>query len=314
MKIRVRGVPCPIAYTIEIRRGILDDAGNILARRGAHQRVVVLTDRTVHTLWYPRLRQSLIQNGLRVSPIILRNGERFKTLRTYEKVITRMAALRIDRHATLVTFGGGVVGDIGGSVAATYMRGIRLVHIPTTAVAQIDASIGGKTGLDHPRAKNLIGCFYNPATVLIDPDVLATLSEREFLNGLFEAIKVSLVCSPQLFAFIQRHVAKILSRHPRVTSQLVCRCVKEKVEVVTRDPFDHNRRAMLNFGHTLAHALETAHKYSRIGHGEAVGWGMLLALKISEIVGYMRLSAGEDIAALIRPLLHMSRVEHVAPR
>jgi len=302
MKIRVPTKPHAPGYTIQIQRGLLAEAGSMVGRRAAG-RIIVLTNRTVHRLWYNRLHQAFAGAGLTVHPIIIRDGERYKNMQTYNEIIAGMIGHRADRHSLLVTFGGGVIGDIGGFVAATYMRGIDLVHIPTTLVAQIDAGIGGKTALDYPQAKNLIGSFYNPRLVLIDPDTLSTLPEQEMLNGLFEALKTGLVCNRRLFAFIVEHLTHIRERKPSLVNRMVVQCAREKAAVVTRDPFDHNRRAILNFGHTLGHALESAEKYTRISHGEAVGWGMLAAVRISHLLGHCSDSIAEQAANPIRQLL-----------
>lgn len=308
MKIRVHAKSGAPGYTIDIRRGLLNTTGEIVGRRRLAGRIIVLTNRTVYRLWYRRLHQAFARAGLTVSPIVIRDGEQFKNRRTYNEVLTQMIAYQADRHSLLVTFGGGVIGDLGGFIAATYMRGLDLIHIPTTLVAQIDASIGGKTALDHPQAKNLIGCFYNPRQVLIDPDILCTLPERELLNGLFEAIKTGLVCNRRLFAFIVEQLTQIRERKSSLISRLVVQTVREKVAVVTRDPFDQNRRAILNFGHTLGHALETAEKYTKLSHGEAVGWGMLAALSISRILGQCTESTAARAAFPIRQLLDGRRL------
>ncbi len=313
MKIRVKTRSAPGDYTIDIRRGALADIGAVLRRRLPDRHIVILTNHTVHALWFNKLELALTQAGITADSIVIRDGERYKNLRTYEDIISQLTARKIDRRAVLVAFGGGVIGDIGGLVAATYMRGIDLVHIPTTLISQIDSSIGGKTAVDHSQAKNLIGCFYNPRLVLTDPDILSTLPRREFINGLFEAIKIALVSNKSLYQFILNNVSAILERRPSVVKALVARCSREKAAIVSRDPYDHGRRAILNFGHTTGHALETSGRYRKLSHGEAVGWGMLVALKISEVKKYRRAMANREIESLIRRLLGKKQPGQVNP-
>ena len=314
MKIKVQGKPKTDPYAIDVRRGILQDAGVILRRRWPESRIFILTNRTVHALWYKQLEKSLIRAGIKGCPIVIRDGERFKNAKTYHEVISRMIGYRADRQSVLVCFGGGVIGDLGGYVAATYMRGIDLVHIPTTLIAQIDSSIGGKVALDHQQAKNLIGCFFNPRLVLTDPDVLATLNQRDLLNGLFEAVKIALVGNKQLYDFMQKNLFSIQSGHESIISQLVRRCIREKVKIVSRDPYDRGQRIILNFGHTLGHALETAEKYKGISHGVAVGWGMLLALRISEVLGYYDSAGTQEISELISGLLGKKQLGKISSK
>jgi len=303
MKISVRGRREMHPYTIHINRGGINQVGRVLKKRWPKSKVIILTDDTVYGLWHKHLAKSLAGAGIKEHTITIRNGERFKDLKTYNEIVRQMVDLQADRHSVLIAFGGGVIGDLGGLVAATYMRGIDLVQIPTTLVAQIDSSIGGKTAIDHQKAKNLIGCFYNPHLVLTDPEVLATLPDHDYLNGLFEAVKIALVGNKQLYAFIAKNLTGIQKRRQALVIELVGRCVREKVKVVQRDPFDRHHRMMLNFGHTFGHALETAKAYRGISHGEAVGWGMLLALRISHILGYCDSSKVKDVNNLIRTLL-----------
>lgn len=303
MRLRVSAAPGSTTSGIEIRRGLLADIGAIVRRTWKIDRVFVLTNTTVHALWYAALNKALAGAGIRCCPIVIGDGERYKNMAAYDRIIGRLAEEHADRQSLLLTLGGGVIGDLGGFAAATYMRGIDLVHVPTTLVAQIDSSIGGKTAIDHARAKNMIGCFYHPRLVLTDPDMLATLPEREFRNGLFEAVKTGLVCNPELHAFIQSGLDKLRGGDKQRIFQLVVRCVREKIKVVDRDPCDRGVRAILNFGHTFGHALETSANYRGLGHGEAVGWGMLLALRLSEHLGYCAGAKAQDSYTLIRSLL-----------
>ena len=209
------------------------------------------------------------------------NGERYKTLATVEELGSRLVKLGADRSSTLVTLGGGVVGDVGGFLASIYMRGIDFVQIPTTFLAQIDASVGGKTGVNLELGKNLLGSFKQPSLVLIDPDVLMTLPDREFSSGLFEALKVGVVRNPRIFDFMEENRERILRRDAGTMEWLISECVRVKASVVAEDEHEHGLRKVLNFGHTIAHALEAETGYRHFLHGEAVAWGMIAVTMIS---------------------------------
>jgi 3-dehydroquinate synthase len=209
------------------------------------------------------------------------NGERYKTLATVGELGGRLVKLGADRHSTLVTLGGGVVGDVGGFLAAIYMRGIDFIQIPTTLLAQIDASVGGKTGVNLALGKNLLGSFKQPSLVLIDPDVLLTLPDREFSSGLFEALKTGIIRNPRIFDFMEENRQRILRRDPGTMEWLISECVRAKANVVGEDEEEHGLRKILNFGHTIAHALEAETGYRHFLHGEAVAWGMIAVTMIS---------------------------------
>ncbi len=313
MKIKVHTLPSSPAYRLEIRPGLIDKIGGILHRQWPARRMIVLTNNTVRDLWLNVLQRSLRRAGIKAPVITIPDGERYKNLKTYTEIVAQMLGHFADRRTVLLAFGGGVVGDLGGFVAATYMRGIDLVYIPTTLVAQIDASIGGKTAVDLPQAKNTIGAFYNPRLVLTDPDVLPTLPERELRNGLFEAIKTALVTDRKFHSFIVENLAAILQYSPRLLARVVMYGAREKVKIVSRDPFDRNLRAVLNFGHTVGHALETVGRYKRIGHGEAVGWGMLAAIRLSRQLGLNSWPEDHEASVLIRRLLPKRRGEQIDP-
>ncbi|UCD18368.1 MAG: 3-dehydroquinate synthase [Candidatus Zixiibacteriota bacterium] len=303
MIIDVKTYPPNGSYRIHVKRGIFKFAGRILSQLNPGGKLVVLTSRRIRKLWLDDLEKSLRLFGMNCMCITIADGEKYKNFDTYKKIITQLTAYHIDRYSTLLTLGGGVIGDLGGYVAATYKRGINLVHVPTTLIAQIDSSIGGKVAIDLERGKNLIGSFYNPGYVLTDPDLLCTLSDREFINGLFEAIKIALVSNPELFISIRNNLNKLLKRRKTVVYDLVRQCVCEKVKVVEADPYDLNLRAILNFGHTFGHALETRGGYKAISHGQAVGWGMLLAFNLSSVIGRGRQENFAGPIRLLRRLL-----------
>ena len=272
------------SYTLIIKPGAINDIGKIIKRSKIAGALIILTNNKIKRLWFSDLKRSLTKSSIDYNLIIIPDGERYKSIDTYKYIISKLAEYKVDRYATLLTFGGGVIGDLGGFVASTYKRGMNLIHVPTTLVAQIDSSIGGKTGINLAEGKNLLGTFYNPVCVCIDPNILSTLDDNQFRNGLFEAIKVALVSNPQLFSYIMKNYTDILNRQNGVINKLVYQCALEKTRIVEEDPFEKSTRMILNFGHTFGHALETRAGYRKLGHGEAVGWGMLLAINLSEIL------------------------------
>ena len=211
---------------------------------------------------------------------VIPDGERAKTLTTVSRLLDRMVQLKLTRQSTVIAVGGGVVGDVAGFVASIYMRGIPVVQVPTTLLAQVDSSIGGKTGVNHRVAKNLIGTFYQPRLVLSDPLVLQKLPEREYASGLYEALKYGVIQDAQLFEDFEQHGSMFLKREPVAVERLVSRCAAIKADVVMKDEKESDLRRILNFGHTVGHGLEAAARYQRIKHGEAVGYGMIAAARI----------------------------------
>lgn len=220
--------------------------------------------------------------------ILFDDSESAKRLSTVEEIGRGLVALGADRGATLIAVGGGVVGDVAGFVAATYLRGVQLVHVPTTLVAQVDSSIGGKTGVNLPEGKNLVGAFYPPKLVIADPDVLSTLPHRQYRAGLYEVIKYGVIADPALFNFVGRQMLALLRRDRAALQFVIPRCIRIKAHVVGKDERESGLRQILNFGHTLGHALETAGGYKRFLHGEAVGLGMIFATLLA--LGTYRLS------------------------
>jgi 3-dehydroquinate synthase len=284
MSIKISPLNSQSPYTLIIKPGTIKGIGKVIKHSKTTGALVILTNNKIKRLWFDALKQSLKNSGIDYRLIIIPDGERYKSIDMYKYIISKLAEYKVDRYGTLLTFGGGVIGDLGGFAAATYKRGMDLIHVPTTLVAQIDSSIGGKTGINLAEGKNLLGTFYNPGCVCIDPNILSTLDDTQFRNGLFEAIKISLVRNPKLFSYIQKNCTGILKRQTKVINKLVYRCAFEKAKIVEEDPFEKSTRMILNFGHTFGHALETGGKYRKLGHGEAVGWGMLLAFNLSEML------------------------------
>jgi 3-dehydroquinate synthase len=230
-------------------------------------------------------------------PILFDDSERLKRLSTVEAISRSLVRAGADRHSTIVAIGGGVVGDVVGFVAASYLRGVRLVHVPTTLVAQVDSSIGGKTGVNLPEGKNLVGAFYPPKLIIADPNVLQTLPHREFRSGLYEVAKYGVIADPNLFGFLEKHMPAVLRRDPDALGRVIFRCAAIKADVVNKDEREGGLRQILNFGHTIGHGLEAATGYKRFLHGEAIGWGMITATLLAVAMDHLR---PEDAVRIIR--------------
>jgi 3-dehydroquinate synthase len=235
-------------------------------------------------------------------PILVPDGERYKQLPTVARIYDALVRANADRASTLITFGGGVVGDMAGFAAATYLRGIALVHVPTTLLAQVDSGIGGKVGVNHPLGKNLIGSFYQPHAVIVDPSVLGTLHRREFRAGLYEVIKYGMTSSASLFDRILRQRAAIFAREPQVLMSIIAESCRIKATVVAADEREAGHRRILNFGHTAGHAIEAVTKYRRFRHGEAVAYGMLVAAELARARGALADLDSQALADLIAAL------------
>src|SRR5471030_1761096 len=263
-------VPTPSrAYSVTIGGGTLDHIGRVLDEIGAPARRFVVSSPLVWRLHGPQLARAVTL----AEPILVPDGERFKQLSTVSRIYDALVRASADRAATIITFGGGVIGDMAGFAAATYLRGIALVHVPTTLLAQVDSAIGGKVGVNHPLGKNLIGSFYQPHAVLIDPSVLASLPRREFRAGLYEVIKYGMTSSPSLFHRIGRDLKAIFDREPAALMPIIAESCQIKATVVAEDEKESGVRRILNFGHTAGHGIEAVTKFKRFRHGEAVAYG-----------------------------------------
>lgn len=270
-----------------IQHGLIARAGEILyGLLGELRPLFVVTVPPVHRRWGKPLLHSLKGAGFTAQIIQMSDGERFKRLATVETLAEGLLKVGADRRAVVLAFGGGVVGDVAGMLASVYMRGVKLVQLPTTVQAQLDAAIGGKTGVNLKSGKNLIGTFYQPEVVLIDPAVLATLPEREFRAGMYEAIKAGVIGNPTLFGRLERSSLKSLRKDPELVAWTIAESARLKAEVVSADEKESGLRRVLNFGHTLGHALETATSYKHFLHGEAVAWGMIAAAKIAKEIQF----------------------------
>ena len=271
------------AYPIHIGSGLLPQAGALLDARSL-ERAVIVTNAVVAAHHLAPLKASLRERGTQVDVVLLPDGEAHKNLSTLNDLLTRLLELRAERGTTRVALGGGVVGDIAGFAAAIYQRGMPLVQVPTTLLAQVDSSVGGKTGINHPLGKNMIGAFWQPRAVLIDTDCLATLPERELRAGLAEVIKYGAIRDAGFFAWLEANMPALLAKDPAALAHAIRRSCEIKAEIVAADERESGERALLNFGHTFGHAIEAAQGYGAWLHGEAVAGGMVCAARLSERV------------------------------
>lgn len=299
LKVNVSLAREKLHYQIHIGRGLLSEAGDIARQALGSQsrRTVVVSNRRVYDLYGAKLTRSLRTNGFKVTSWLMGDGERFKTLATAERAVQACGAAGLERTDAVITLGGGVVGDLGGFAAAIYLRGIPLIHVPTTITAQIDSAIGGKTGVNLAHAKNAIGSFHQPKVVIIDVETIKTLPQRELVAGWCEAVKNGAIGSRKLFAETVMFLSKFQNSFasPLLVSLIRSHC-EFKAGIVTGDErenalrTDGRSRRVLNFGHTVGHALEAATHYRRFRHGEAVGHGMRVAAEISKSMGLLAAS------------------------
>ena len=272
------------SYDIKIAPGLIDRFGRECARLKLGRRCAIITDTNVGRRYAKTLFNSLATAGFLPSLIIVQPGETAKSLKTVQACYDQLALRRLERKSFIVALGGGVVGDLAGFLAATYLRGIAFVQMPTTLLAQVDSSVGGKVGFNLKAGKNLVGAFHQPKLVLCDLDTLKTLPDREFRAGLAEVIKYGIIYDAKLFARLEHDLPKILKRDPELLAAVVARCCEIKAEVVGRDETDDGQRAILNFGHTIGHAIENISGYGKYLHGEAISIGQVAAAKLSHAV------------------------------
>jgi len=273
--------------------------------------VFVLTEEDLWKRWGGEFARAA---GLKnYATIMVPAGERSKSLRSVDRVAGALLAKGADRRSLLIAFGGGVVGDLGGFVASTYMRGIDCVQVPTTVVAQVDSAIGGKTAVNVGTMKNLVGTFFPPRVVLSDPQALSTLDTRTFRSGLYEVIKHAVLSSPRLFRELEAVLDGLVPSNARNLGPILARAAQVKVNVVSRDEREAGLRRILNLGHTFGHALEEVTHYRRFLHGEAVGWGMLAAVRLAEKRGLLKASEADRISGLVRRVGKLPRVRDLSP-
>jgi 3-dehydroquinate synthase len=296
-------------YPVIIGAGTVPGLARILDSYGIGKQRLVVSSAPVWRAHGRRVR-GLLRRGDR--PALMAVGERAKTLETVASLYDACVRHRLDRSAAIVAFGGGVVGDVTGFAAASYLRGIGLVQVPTTLLAQVDSAIGGKVGVNLPAGKNLVGAFYSPSLVLCDPDVLATLPPREFRAGLYEVVKYGIIASKRLFVRVHDGLDAVRAHEPAMLQAIVAECCRIKADVVMSDERESGPRRVLNFGHTIGHALEAITDYRRFRHGEAIGYGMLAAARLSVMRGALSEDDEQRIKDMIRALGSLPRVNDLS--
>ncbi len=284
------------SYPIHIAQGLLGNA-ELIRPFISGQQVMVISNETVAPLYLDTLLQSL--TGLQVHTHILPDGEEFKNLEVLDGIFDALLRVPCDRQTTMIALGGGVVGDITGFAAACYQRGVPFIQIPTTLLAQVDSSVGGKTAVNHPRGKNMIGAFYQPRCVIADISTLNTLDDRQLSAGLAEVIKYGLIRDLDFFVWLEKNIDRLRQRDPEVLAEAIRRSCVNKAEVVAEDELEGGVRALLNLGHTFGHAIEAGMGYGNWLHGEAVATGMLMAADLSCRSGWISREAVQRIAALL---------------
>ena len=287
------------SYTIASGSGILKDIGKSLERFDFSRKAAIVSNPTVYDLYGKTLRSSLSDSGFEIIEIILPDGEEYKNLSSVEKIYEQLLKMRFDRKSVLIALGGGVIGDITGYAASTYMRGIDFIQVPTTLLAQVDSSVGGKTGVNHALGKNMIGTFWQPRLVWVDISTLHSLSRRNFLAGMAEIIKYGIIWDSAFFDFLEKKRETLLSLNPEDIIHIINRSCEIKADVVSRDERESGIRAILNFGHTIGHAIETATGYTTFLHGEAIAIGMHVEAILAHEAGLI----GSDEISRIRHLL-----------
>jgi 3-dehydroquinate synthase len=291
------------SYPIWIGQDILPVLGQVLKEHDFPKQVAVISNPTVGQLYAPTVVESLTKSGLKVSVINIPDGEEYKTIETLTEIYDVLIERRFDRYTGLVALGGGVIGDITGFAAATYLRGIPFVQVPTTLLSQVDSSVGGKTGVNHAQGKNLIGAFYQPSHVHIDVNVLKSLSDRDFSSGMAEVVKYGIIRDETFFEWLELHRDGLLHRDAELLVDAIMMSCQIKANVVENDEREQNLRAILNLGHTFGHAVETLSGYGVIKHGEAVSIGMVMAARTAH---HLQICSQHDVNRILRLLEHFN--------
>eukprot|EP00232_Nephroselmis_pyriformis_P027236 CAMPEP_0182852886 /NCGR_PEP_ID=MMETSP0034_2-20130328/400_1 /TAXON_ID=156128 /ORGANISM="Nephroselmis pyriformis, Strain CCMP717" /LENGTH=461 /DNA_ID=CAMNT_0024983625 /DNA_START=37 /DNA_END=1422 /DNA_ORIENTATION=- len=287
------------SYPIYIGQGLLD-AGDVLRSHVKGNQVLIVTNETIAPLYLKRVEEALGGEDLRIESVILQDGEEYKTMDELTKVFDKALSSRLDRKCTMIALGGGVIGDMTGFAASAYQRGVNFIQIPTTVMAMVDSSVGGKTAVNHPLGKNMIGAFYQPQCVLIDIDTLDTLPDRELASGLAEVVKYGLIRDAEFFEWMEENMDALIARDPAAMIYAVERSCVNKAEVVTMDEREGGIRATLNLGHTFGHAVETGVGYGEWLHGEAVSMGMVMAADMSYKLGWIEESIKSRTVELLK--------------
>lgn len=298
------------SYPIYIGSGLLDQP-DLLQRHVHGKSVLVVTNTTIAPLYLDKVVDALTRDNpkVKVETVILPDGERYKNMETLMKVFDKAIESRLDRRTTFVALGGGVIGDMCGFAAAAFLRGVNFIQIPTTVMAQVDSSVGGKTGINHPLGKNLIGAFYQPQCVLIDTDTLNTLPDRELASGLAEVIKYGLIRDTEFFEWQEKNMNTLIARDPAAFAYAIKHSCENKAEVVSLDEKESGLRATLNLGHTFGHAIETGFGYGQWLHGEAVAVGMVMAVDLSRRLGWI----DESLVGRVHSILKQAKLPTAPP-
>jgi 3-dehydroquinate synthase len=286
------------SYPIHVGAGLLARIELITARL-PQPRVAIVSNTTVAPLYLAGLQSALERCGVTVVPIVLPDGEACKNWETLNCILDALLANRCERSTTLIALGGGVIGDLAGFAAAIYQRGVPFIQVPTTLLAQVDSSVGGKTAINHPLGKNMVGAFYQPLAVVADTDTLATLPARELAAGIAEIIKYGLIRDRRFFEWLEGHVARLVRREPEMLAYAIERSCALKAEIVALDERETGERMLLNFGHTFGHAIEAGIGYGTWLHGEAVASGMVLAARLSQQLGHLTAAEADRVLAVI---------------
>ncbi len=287
------------SYPIQIGQNLINSA-NLIVPHLKRKQVAIVTNSTVAPLYLEQLAQPLRAAGVSVITIILPDGEAYKNSETLNLIYDALLQNRCERNTTLIALGGGVIGDLTGYAAATYLRGVPFIQVPTTLLSQVDSSVGGKTGINHPLGKNMIGAFYQPKLVLIDTDTLQTLPPRELSAGMAEVIKYGLIRDVEFFDWLEVNIAKLMSLDTTVITEAIYRSCQNKADVVAADEHETGERALLNLGHTFGHAIENAMGYGVWLHGEAVAAGTMMAADLSKNMGWLNTQEIARMKALFK--------------
>ncbi|MDP7180321.1 MAG: 3-dehydroquinate synthase [Candidatus Woesearchaeota archaeon] len=301
------------SYDILIGSGVLSKIPTILKKKRLANRYLIITDNNIRKLFGNKLLKDLRNKKLNVDIISFKAGEQSKNISTYNQLIESAHKLELDRDSVIIALGGGVVGDIAGFVAATYMRGINYIQIPTSLLAQVDSSIGGKVAIDLKQGKNSCGAFYQPKAVYIDISLLKNLPKKELLNGLAEIVKHAIIRDKQLFGFIEKNIDKILNKDEKTLTKLVKRNCQIKAKIVQEDEREKNLRKIVNYGHTIGHALETLTHYKKYSHGQAISIGMIVESIISNKLGWLSKKELERQINLFEKLGLQTKMPRIQP-
>ncbi|WXU00674.1 MAG: 3-dehydroquinate synthase [Catillopecten margaritatus gill symbiont] len=285
------------SYPIYIGQELLSQSDYLTKHIGGKQ-IMIVSNITVAPLYLDKVKSLL--NDYTVAEVILPDGEEYKTLDTVNQIFTALLEARFDRSCTLIALGGGVVGDMTGYAAASYQRGVNFIQIPTTLLSQVDSSVGGKTGVNHPLGKNMIGAFYQPKCVVIDVDTLDTLDDQQYSAGMAEVIKYGLLGNADFLAYLQKNIDDLMARDKALITETVYQSCVDKADIVAQDELESGKRALLNFGHTFGHAIENTLGYGVYLHGEAVAVGMLMAAQLSEAEGFINNDDTKQVKELLQ--------------